>query len=76
MYDVSVTRVTKNWRFRDVEFIDMTQVASISEKLNGLKCSHSFEAIYFTNSVRIWVPAKHYYDLIRLLREMGYVAAN
>ena len=76
MYNINATRVTKNWRFRDVMFTDMAQVAAISEKLNGLKCPHSFETIYFTNSTRIWVPAKHYYNLIHILRELGYVATS
>lgn len=74
MYNVSVTRVTENWRFRDVVFINMGQVEAISEKLNDSKCPHVFETIYSTNSTRVWVPAIYYYDLIHILRELGYIA--
>lgn len=76
MYNISATRVTKNWRFRDVMFTDMAQVATISEKLNGLKCPHSFETIYLTNSTRVWVPMKHYYNLIGILRQLDNIVAN
>lgn len=67
--NVSVTKIRKTWRFKDVGY-GLDKMTELHEQMVQLGVPYAVELV--TNCVpyytyRIWVPAKHYFNLIGVL---------